>query len=266
MNERLVSRVVIGLSLALIAAEAVLIAVYGLRMEIVLLPFIVFLAALGLLFGIASMRGMRSDIESVSMRRERAMKDELVRKRLEGYEVDEEFLPGSRKNKKPPLRPSGTAAPVSAGRQPGVRPSYDPQNDPFEQVDSKLLELAPSFGGFRQMIAAIEAMDNVSYKRLLYSLNMEVVDQEEFVRPLKEAAARAGRSGGPLRQELDHGGMEEYIKAVLAGRDGRGESSGRTFSLDPDDGMPAGLSQPPEDFSHKPRAVIDQFKRSMKRP
>jgi len=67
MSERVVLRILIGLSVALIFSELVLLIIFGVRIEMILLPFVVFLAAVGVLLGIAFLKGMRPEIESVSI-------------------------------------------------------------------------------------------------------------------------------------------------------------------------------------------------------
>ncbi len=270
MSERVVVKILIGLSAALIVSELVLLAIFGVKLEMILLPFIVFLAAAGVLLGIAFLRGTRQEIESVSMRRARAMKDDLIRRRLDGYEVDEEFLPGGQKKRQKPqlfsVPPKGgspdpvrsVAAPLPAARE--------AEDDPFALLDPKLLELIESFGGVAQMVRKIESMDIVSYKRMLYGLNMDVVDKEEFLMPVRKAMAGGTPGNGELRAELDHEGMDDYIKKVLAGRDSSSGSGSDTYSLDIDPGsFSSGPSAPPSEFSHKPEAVLDQFKRSLRR-
>ncbi|ARM31511.1 hypothetical protein [Prosthecochloris sp. HL-130-GSB] len=269
MSERVVSRVLIVLSVLLVIAEAVMVWLYGVHLETILLPFIFFLAAVAVLYGLVLMNGMRPEIESVSMRRARAMKDDLVRKRLEGYEVDEEFLPGGAKKKKQrgsaPVRQESTPMPAREEKTATVT-RQTAVEDPFRNLDPRMLELVQSFGGFRQMIAAVEAMDAVTFKRMIYSLNIDVVDRDAFLEPLRAAVGKAERGPGELRRLLDHEGMEEYIKNVLAGRDGMSDSGSGSYSLDLDTDMLAGgPSAPPGEFSHDPRSVIDQFKRSLKK-
>ncbi len=264
MNERLVSRLLILLSALLLIAELVLVLLYGVRLDMLLLPVICYVGGVGMLMGFTYLKGKRPEVESVSMRRQRAMQDELVRKRLEGYEVDEEFLPGGHKKHspvKPPAaqQPSSPSAnpPVSAGR--GV-----PDEDPFKDVEPYLRELAESFGGYSIMIQRVLSMDDVAYKRMLYSLGMEMMEREAFLAPLKSAMEKIVRKqGSSLRSSLDHEGMDSYIADVLAGRDSSPGQGGGTIDLGRD--IPSGGSAtPPSEFSHTPRSVLDQFKRSLK--
>ncbi len=264
MNERLVARIIIALSVLLIVSETVVITLYGILFELVFLPFVVFLASLGVLFGITLLKGKRPEIESVSTRRARAMKDEKVRKLLDGYEVDEEFLPGKRKKKSKRQRKQQVAVPE--GAESFARPAV-PENsrDPFEGIDPKLRSLAEGFGGFEQMLHKIEAMDAVAYKRLQYALEMQTVEKEQLLQSVRKALFKVsgGRSG--LRESLDHEEMEEYMEQTLTGRKPGGDSAGQTYSLDINMDDIGGRMPPPEEFSHKPGDVIDRFKKSLKK-
>ena len=263
MNERLVARIVIGLSVLLIASEIVMIALYGIRFELVFLPFVIFLASLGVLFGIALLKGRRPEIESVSARRARAMKDEKVRKLLDGYEVDEEFLPGRRRKKK--KRQQNQQVVVQGSGEPDSRPVVEENHvDPFGSIDPQLRSLAESFGGFEQMVRKIEAMDSVAFKRLQYSLDMQDVDKNRLLLPVRKALAKAAGGSSGLRELLDYEEMEEYMEQTLTGRKPVGDNAGQTYSLDINmDDIGGRMPPPPDEFSHKPRDVIDRFKKSL---
>lgn len=263
MSERLFARIIVGLSVLLIIAETVLIVLFGVRIELVVLPFVVFLAALGILTGIVFMKGTRVEIESVSTRRARAMKDEKVRKLLEGYEVDEEFLPGRRKKKKKHQQKQQVAA--TEVREPAPR-SVVPENhrDPFEELDPRLCKIAESFGGFEQMVQRIEAMDAVAFKRLQYALDMQGIDKNQLLQPVKKALVKAAGGSSGLRELLDHEEMEDYMEQTLTGRKAGGDGAGQTYSLDINmDDVAGRVPPPPDEFSHQPRDVIDHFKKAL---
>ncbi len=263
MSERLVAGIIVGLSILLLVSEAALISLYGLRFELVLLPVVVFLALLGLLFGVSLLRPARPAIESVSARRARAMKDEKVRKLLDGYEVDEEFLPGRKKRKKkqekqhsiPPQQPEAT---------PGRSAAPQNRKDPFEDLDPKLLKIAESFGGFEKMVQKIDAMDAVAFKRLLYSMGMQGCGKNDLLQPVREALAKAAGGKAGLRQLLDHREMIEYMEQTLTGKNMPGEESDPHRSLDLGADDIAGMVPPaPNEFSHKPDDVINRFKHAL---
>ena len=268
MSERFFARVIVGLSVLLIVSEIVVITLYGIRLELVFLPFVIFLASLGVLFGITLLKGKRSEIESVSTRRARAMKDEKVRKLLDGYEVDEEFLPGRRKKKKKPQdkqEKQQVASPSVA--ETFSRPVMpDKQEDPFEELDPQLQKLAESFGGYDQMLRKIEAMDTVAFKRLQYTLDMQGVDKNELLQPVRTALAKAAGGNSGLRERLGHEEMEEYMEQIMTGKKPRSEDDNKTCSLDIRMDDVAGMVPPaPDDFSHKPGDVINRFKNALNR-
>ncbi|PWW82287.1 MULTISPECIES: hypothetical protein [Prosthecochloris] len=263
MSERLVARIIIGLSVLLIVSEIVVIALYGIRFEVVFLPFVVFLAFLGVLFGAVLLKGKRSEIESVSTRRARAMKDEKVRKLLEGYEVDEEFLPGGGKKKNKRQQKQRTAAPETSESY-SRSPVSEPRRDPFEGIDSKLYNLAEGFGGFEQMVQKVEAMDTVAFKRLQYALDMQGIDKSQLLQPVKKALDKVSGGSSGLRQLLDHEEMDAYMEQTLTGRKPDGDKAGQTYSLDINmDDAGGKMPPPPDEFSHNPRDVIDRFKKSL---
>ena len=265
MNERLVARIVIGLSVLLIISEIVVITLYGIRFELVFLPFVVFLASLGVLFGVVLLKGRRPEIESVSARRARAMKDEKVRRLLDGYEVDEEFLPGRRNKKKKTQREQHVAAP--AGTESFSRPVM-PENrrDPFENLDPQLQKLAESFGGYEQMFYKIDAMDAVAFKRLQYALDMQGIDKNQFLEPVRQALVEAAGGNSGLRERLDHEEMEEYMEQIMTGKRPQNEGNNGSCSLDIMMDDFTGMAPPTSDeFSHKPGDVINRFKNALNR-
>ncbi len=263
MSERSVARIVIGLSVLLIVSEVAVVTLYGLRFELVFLPFVIFLASLGVVFGLTLLKGRRSEIESVSTRRARAMKDEKVRKLLEGYEVDEEFLSGRRKrNKKPGKKKASPEAPESFSKP------VDPESyrDPFESIDPRLRSLAEGFGGFEQMVQKIETMDTVAFKRLQYALDMQGIEKPQMLQPVKKALVKAAGGSAGLRGELDHDEMEEYMEQTLTGRRPESKGGSPTYYLDINmDDIGGRMAPPPGQISHKPRDVIDQFKKSLRK-
>lgn len=265
MSERFVARIIIALSVLLIVSEIVVIVLYGIRFELVFLPFVIFLASLGVVFGITLLKGRRPEIESVSTRRARAMKDDKVRKLLDGYEVDEEFLPGRRKKNKRAVQKQQNGTPEA--REAISRPvSHGTVRDPFEGIDPKVFSLAEGFGGFEQMVQKIEAMDAVAFKRLQYALDMQQIDKHQLLQPVKKALARAAGGGVGLREELDHGEMEEYMEQTLTGRKPESAGDNPTYYLDiAMDDLGGRMAPPPGEFSHKPGDVIDHFKKSLKK-
>ncbi len=264
MDERLIARIVIGLSVLLVVSEIGVVVLYGVRFELLFLPFVIFLAGLGAVFGLVLLKGSRPEIESVSTRRARAKKDEKVRKLLEGYEVDEEFLPGRRKSAKKVTGAGNTNVPAVAKTYPRTQPAAE-KGDPFERIDPKIRTLAEGFGGYQEMVQKIGVMDSVAFKRLQYVMNMQGTTKEEVLLPVKKALAQAARSRSGVRRELDHEEMNAYIEQTLSGKNHE-PPDGKTRYLDINANDFGGMSAPPPGgFSHKPRDVIEHFKESLKK-
>jgi len=114
MNERLAAGVLAGISAALIASESLLAALYGFDAGLILFCLALYAGAAGILFSLRILLGERQGIETVSMRRARAMQHEGAGARLEGYGVDEEFLDGGGRRK-----PKPTAEKASSAGSPG---------------------------------------------------------------------------------------------------------------------------------------------------
>lgn len=115
MNDRLAAGVLAGISAALIVTESLLAVRYGFDAGLVLFCLSLYAGAAGILFSLRILLAERSGIESVSMRRMRAMQHEGAGGRLDGYGVDEEFLDcGGRRKPKPTVEQASFAA--SPGR------------------------------------------------------------------------------------------------------------------------------------------------------
>lgn len=265
MSERLLARIIISLSVLLIVSEVVIVVLYGIRFELLFLPFVVFLASLGVVFGITLLKSKRPEIESVSTRRARAMRDEKVRKLLDGYEVDEEFLSGSRKKNRKRKQVQEAVSPKAA--ESFSRPvACEPPRDPFENIDPKLRSLAESFGGYEQMVQKVEAMDSVAFRRLQYVLDMQGVDKNRLLQPVKKALIKAAGGRAGLRDRLDHEEMEEYMEQTLTRKKPENKGDNPTYYLDINmDDIGGRMAPPSGEFSHKPRDVIDHFKKSLKK-
>ena len=264
MGERLIARIVIGLSVLLVVSEIGVVMLYGVRFELLFLPFVIFLASLGAVFGLVLLKGSRPEIESVSSRRARAKKDEKVRKLLEGYDVDEEFLPGRRKAARKTAGVSNAGVPAVSKTYPRTQPAVE-KSDPFGRIDPKLRTLAEGFGGYREMVQKIEAMDTVAFKRLQYVTNMQGTPKDQLLGPVKKALAQAAGNRRGVRRELDHDEMNTYIEQTLSGKNHE-PPDGKTRYLDINANDFGGMSAPPPGgFSHKPRDVIEHFKESLRK-
>lgn len=95
INERLLLKLLLALFSGLIAAELLVVALFGFRLELMLFCFILAAALTGILVVVRLLGQQRSEIDSVSARRAKAKRSEVMRDRLKDYGVDEEFLGAS---------------------------------------------------------------------------------------------------------------------------------------------------------------------------
>ena len=98
MNERFFLKILLVLFCGLIAAEVLVVSLFGLKLELILLCFIVAAALTGILFVLRLLLAERNDIDSVSMRRAKEKSSGIMQDRLREYSVDEEFLVGKASN------------------------------------------------------------------------------------------------------------------------------------------------------------------------
>lgn len=94
MNERVFLKLLLVLFAGLIAAEVLVVVLFGLRLELILLCFIVVAALTGIAFVVRLLQGDRREIETVSMRRAMQKSGGIMQERLGDYAVDEEFMGG----------------------------------------------------------------------------------------------------------------------------------------------------------------------------
>ena len=94
MAERVFLKLLLVLFAGLIAAEVLVVALFGLRLELILLCFIVASALTGIAFVVRLLQGERTEMDSVSMRRAMLKRGGIMQDRLKEYDVDEEFIGG----------------------------------------------------------------------------------------------------------------------------------------------------------------------------
>ncbi|TLU87752.1 MAG: hypothetical protein FDX21_02730 [Chlorobium sp.] len=92
MNERLFLKLLLALFSGLIVAELLVVLLFGFRLELLLFWFILAVAFAGILVVVRLLDQQRSEIDSVSSRRAKMKRSDVMRDRLSEYSVDEEFL------------------------------------------------------------------------------------------------------------------------------------------------------------------------------
>jgi hypothetical protein len=264
MNERLAAGIFFGLSVGLIVTETVLASVFGLQVAIIMFCFIIYAGLSGVVFSLRFLLQKRGDIESVSTRRARALKEEGMDRILKGYDIDEEFLDRSGRRKGKPVKSavadSGEIDPSGSGISAAAT------------LEDTITAHARMFGGLEQLLAAVMHVDGVSFDRLARTAGISGVSREELTCVIKAMAARekshaAGNecagSEGLLSISLDRADFDDYIKRCMTEGENSDDHAGAGFSLDLESGGGARAAEPsPSEFSHDPRSVISRFKKS----
>ncbi len=257
MDERLTGKLLFALSASLLLAELIIAAFGGMDTGWMLLAFFVYVALGGMLFSGGMMRGGDgSAIESVSMRRARAMREEGMKDILEGYDVDEEFL--GRRVSKP--------KPGSAGDE--------PQHMPLEQAIRAHADL---FGGLEKLHEAIERFDDEAFGQLARKAGISGVNRIEVMEKIRAMASV--EKAEPRQSEsrslddtikafaLDRGSFDDYINRCMTSKERSGDDGDDGFSVDLDiAGLSQGGSAPPTDWSHDPKAILAKLKKPGARP
>ena len=254
MNQRLAAGVLAGLSIALIAAETLaLYANFDARMMLLFLSL--YAGLTGLLFAMRTLLdGRREVIESVSDRRARAKQDSIMGRRLEAYEIDEEFLGrGQRGHKAAQSRPSATPAECA--------PSD-------EELKSAVTAYAGMAGGIVKLRETIESMDEAAFASMARKAGMSGVTRSRALAVVVEMAATqdAARSDDApaLSVSIDKESFDDYIRRCMVEPDVCvNDEVGGGFSVGLDaEALSAMPSTPPTDFVHDPKAVMERFHRT----
>ena len=255
MNERFFLKLLLALFSGLIAAELLVVVLFGLRLELILLCFIIAAALSGIVMVARLLLPERSDTESVSMRRARAMRDEGVRDRFLNYGVDEEFLggKGAVRSKVAALSPDG---------------SREPQRVSIEQA---IREHAGMYGGLNELCQAMEKIDESSFERLMAKVGFAGVSRSEVMVKIRVMASEESvmSSATPLRSSLDSAinsfandreSFDDYIRRSMTGGEDKSCRVEDSFSVDLDSDDLARPGTMPADFSHDPKAVFSKLR------
>ncbi|MCF8215412.1 MAG: hypothetical protein K9I59_00905 [Chlorobium sp.] len=258
MDERLTGKLLFALSAMLLVAELVIVLATGRDTGWMLFAFFVYVAFSGMLLAAGMMLQVSGNgIESVSMRRARALKDEGMKDILAGYEVDEEFLHGRQ------VRP-----------QPGKSNEAVPSGMPLEQAIRAHADL---FGGLEKLHGAVERFDDEAFRELAGKAGISGVSRAEV---LEKIGMMACAEKDAVRENvsrslddtikafaLDRGSFDEYISRCMTTSEKSDDSGDDGFSVDLDvAGLSQGSSGPPSDWSHDPKAILSKLKKPGARP
>lgn len=262
MNQRLAAGLLAGLSVALIAAETLAL-LAGLDARTMLLFLSLYAGFVGLLFALRTLsEGRREVVESVSERRARAKREGLVGNLLDDYDVDEEFLGrGARKHK------SSKAAASSASGSSRERVPDD------GELKAAIGAYAGMVGGLANLRETIEAMDDSAFSSMARKAGMDSVSRARALSIVVELIVVEGgaKSGDEpaLSLSIDKESFDDYIKRCMSEGENEapgGEKKGDGFSVGLDAGdLSSQPGTPPTEFSHDPKAVMERFKRSVKK-
>ncbi len=266
MNERFFLKLLLALFSGLIVAELLVVAFYGLRLELILLCFIIAVALTGIVIVARLLVPERSGSESVSMRRARAMREESLRDRFGEYAVDEEFLDGkgARRSKVSVAEPS---MPKSSGG------SSDLNRGGAVSLENSIRAHAEMYGGLRQLLMMMEKIDETAFSQLKAKAGLGGVSKSEVICQIRAmAAVEEGECCETFKSSLDETikafscdreSFEDYIRRSMTTGGDQSSGGDEGFSVELDS---AALSQVPgtmpEDFSHDPKAVFSKLKKS----
>ncbi|MEI8032007.1 MAG: hypothetical protein WCH05_01475 [Chlorobiaceae bacterium] len=141
MSDNLFLKLLLTIMAGLIAAELAVVLVAGLRLELIVLCFIVAAALGGILFIVRQLFLPRPEVETVSMRRARAMKDEHMRRRLGAYDVDREFMGASSSKHDRGCDPEQPACACSD--KPSALEGFSMEKESFDQYIRKSMSNVP---------------------------------------------------------------------------------------------------------------------------
>jgi len=261
MNERIFLKLLLALFSGLIAAEVLVVVLFGLRLELILLCFIVVAALIGIAFVVRFLFAERAnDIDSVSMRRAKEKKTDIMQDRLKEYDVDEEFLGGKALNrgKWNPQKPSLAH---SAGSEEPVLPVR-------ESIEDAIRVHAEMYGGLGELLQMIEKIDDASFERFVKQVGFGEISREEVMLKItlmtngELNAAECNRVEQSIIEghSMDKASFDDYIRRCMNVSDEESESADKGFSVELDSAaLSKGTVPMPTDFSHDPKAVFSKL-------
>ncbi len=269
MNERFFLKLLLLLFAGLIAAEVLVVALFGLRLELILLCFIIVAAFTGIAVVVRLLLGERREIDSVSMRRAREKNGGIMQDRLKDYGVDEEFI--GRKTLK---RPKGNASATALHEQLDARSTYSAAPVTVT-IDEAIRAHAEMYGGFGQLLQLIEKIDDASFGRLVQKAGLGNLSRDEVTLKITLMVEKDSRSCGAAGEadrerpsileghSMDKESFDDYIRRCMTGAGDDTECADKGFSVELDgDALSKGSGVPPADFSHDPKSMISSLKRA----
>ena len=264
MNERLFLKLLLVLFAGLIASEALVVALFGLRLELILLCFIVVAALTGIAVVVRLLLGERREIDSVSMRRAMQKRGGIMQDRLREYDVDEEFMGGK------VVKPPKGSSPAPARHD--MRGSSTPSSAPVTgSIEDAIRVHAEMYGGLGQLLQMMEKIDEASFGRLVQKAGLADLSRQEVMLKITCMIDEHASSDGAASQtscilegySMERESFDDYIRRSMSGAEVDLESADKGFSVELDGvALSKGAGVPPADFSHDPKSVIASLKRA----
>ena len=267
MNERFFLKLLLALFSAFVAVELLVVLLFGLRLELILLCFILAAAFTGITIVVRLLSPQRSEVDSVSTRRAREKRNDIMRERLRDYSVDEEFLCAETFRN---VRGSAPAAPMSETQRSASQPAVET----VVSVEQALRVHAEMYGGLGQLLQMMEKIDEPSFGRLVKKAGFGELSKEEVMLKITLMVAEESPSMRGVAESdqerpcilegysMDRESFDEYIQRSMNGSEGDAECADG-FSVELDG---AALSRasgtPPTDFTHDPTSIISSLKRA----
>jgi hypothetical protein len=271
MNERFFLKLLLALFSALLVAELLVVLLFGFRLELIVFCFVIAVAMTGILVVARLLSQQRVEIDSVSSRRAKAKRSDVMRDRLREYSVDDEFLGGERRTREKGSSPAPSTAESRSSRNPLAGEST-------VTIEEAIRAHAEMYGGLGQLLQMMEKIDDNSFGRLVKKAGFGELSREEvmfqislMVHEESSSMGEAPESDGeqPCTLEgytMDKESFDEYISRCMNGaEDDPGCSDGFSVELD-SAALSRGVGTPPENFSHNPQSVIAHLKRAGMKP
>jgi hypothetical protein len=262
MNERFFLKLLLVLFAGLIGSEVLVVVLFGLRLEPILLCFIVAAALTGIAFVVRLLLGEQTEIDSVSMRRAKQKHDGIMQDRLKEYDVDEEFIGGKTVKRRKGNFPASTHS-----ESPGSR--YQSAAPVTVSIEEAIRVHAEMYGGLGQLLQMMENIDDTSFGRLVQKAGLGELSRDEVILTISRMVNEAGDSEEGGKQSvleghsMDRESFDDYIRRSMNGAEEDTESADKGFSVELDAAaLSRGPSVPPADFSHDPKSVISSLKRA----
>ncbi|MEI7747662.1 MAG: hypothetical protein WCI81_01165 [Chlorobiaceae bacterium] len=268
MNERFFLKLLLTLFSGLVAAELLVVVLFGFRLELMLFCFIMAVALTGILLVVRLLLQQPPEMDSVSIRREREKRTDIMRDRLREYSVDEEFLGGGAVKG---AKENSVASPITTAQK---KRNYS-AGEPAVSLEEAIRVHAEMYGGLGPLLQMMEKIDEASFCRLVKKAGLGELSREEVmcrITVMIEASSSSirdtkGVDGGEQpsvleEHSMDRESFDEYIRRCMTGAaDDSKDADGFSVELD-SEALSRGAGVPPADFSHDPTSVISSLKRA----